>query len=528
MGLPELEFIELYNNSSYNINLSEWILQVNDRYVTLPDSVIEAKGFLCLVSSNHMDTWNKSIPTAFVKSMPALLNSGFKMIIFNNESNVIDAFHYQTALIPGEGFKKDGGWSTERIDPDNKSGCTDNFHWSMNLNGGTPGRVNSVNTDNPDMTAPVVTSLKLKNNKRLLIDFSETMDFSIASIATTPELRIKHQSYDTIFLNQLQSDFEIELDTNAVYELKSINMNDMAGNKLLLDSPIVFGVPDSLMQGDLLINEVLFNPFPNGSDFVELYNISDKLINLVDLYFAKVQDGQLEKLYQVSQEVHLLLPHSYVAITTDKENILQNYTCPQPDAIIETSSLPSYPDAEGHVAIANKKGIVLDEFTYHQNMHFDLLKDNDGVSLERLSHKLATQDKDNWRSAASTAGFATPGYINSQQLQTSAESNRLVSIQPEVFTPDNDGIDDRMNIQINSDATNTMVTIRIYDSNGKEVRYLINNQSLAQSSTFAWDGLSDNGAKLKPGIYLIFVQCVYSSGKVHEEKMPCVIGVSGN
>ncbi|MCG8578900.1 MAG: lamin tail domain-containing protein, partial [Bacteroidales bacterium] len=117
MGLPELEFIELYNNSSYNINLSEWILQVNDRYVTLPDSVIEANGFLCLVSSNHMDNWNKSIPSAFVKSMPALLNSGFEMIIFNNKSNVIDAFHYQTALIPGEGFKKDGGWSTERIDP---------------------------------------------------------------------------------------------------------------------------------------------------------------------------------------------------------------------------------------------------------------------------------------------------------------------------------------------------------------------------------------------------------------------------
>ncbi|WP_430817039.1 lamin tail domain-containing protein [Carboxylicivirga sp. RSCT41] len=528
MGLPEVEFIELFNNSPYNINLSDWTLQINDNTVSLPDSVIEAGGLICLVSSKHIDDWNKVVATAFIKSMPGLTNSGFEMFLYNADKHIVDAFNYQTQLIEGEGFKKDGGWSAERIDPANKSGSPGNFHWSMNLNGGTPGQHNSVHNDLPDRTPPVITGLKLHDKKELLVRFSETMDFNTYSVELAPELNITQQHFDQLFLNQLELEFENELPANAIYQLMSVNIKDMSGNTLVLDAPIIFGVPDTVTKDDLLINEVLFNPHPGGADFVEIYNTSNKLINLADLYFAEIKDDQIEKLHQVSEEVLLLQPHSYIAITTDKEKILQNYNCPQQDALVETSTLPSYPDDEGHVVLANKKGIVLDAFIYHQNMHFDLLKDKEGVSLERLSWDLTTQASDNWLSAASTAGYATPGYLNSQQLRNSKETSSLVSIHPEVFTPNNNGADDQLQILMNSDEPNAIVTIRVYDPKGNEVRYLANNLSLANSNIFTWDGMRDDGTKLQPGIYLIYVQCTYGSGQVHEEKIPCVIGTGSN
>jgi hypothetical protein len=502
---------------------------VNDKTAHLPDSVIKANGFICLVSSGDIEHWNNSLPTVFIKGLPALGNSGFVCCLFYQYNSIIDAFIYNPAQVTGEGFKKDGGWSTERIDTNNKSGSADNFHFSMDLNGGTPGKSNSVQDENPDNAAPQITSLKLFDKKQLLIDFSETMDFdNMSSIEITPALQISKQSYDTLFLNQLQVEFEDDLVSNAIHHLKSINIYDLAGNQLALETPISFGVPDTLEHGDVLLNEVLFNPYPDATDFVELYNASDKLINLADLYFAEIKGDQIEKLHPISNKVQLFEPHSYTAITTNKESLLQHYQCQQPGAIIETTSLPSLPDDEGLVAISNKKGIILEQFSYHQNMHFDLLKDKEGVSLERLSWQQATQASNNWQSATSTAGFATPGYINSQQLNSPVETNGIVSITPEVFTPNNDGSDDRLQILINSQEANSIVTIRIFDSNGKEVRYLVNNQSLADNSLIFWDGLNDDGTRLKPGIYLIFVQCVYPSGKVHEEKISCVIGVDNN
>ncbi|MCU4158121.1 lamin tail domain-containing protein [Carboxylicivirga sp. A043] len=528
MGLPEVEFIELFNNSAYDISLKNWSLQINDKAVILPDSSISSNGFICLVSATDMDKWNSRIPTAFVKSLPALNNSGFEMSLFNESTAVVDAFIYQPTTIPGEGFKKDGGWSVERIDSQNLSGEADNFHWSMDLNGGTPGSNNSVQAKNTDTKAPHIASLTLLDAKTLNMEFNETMNFNTFSVEIEPQLQIHKQVFDEIFLNTLKIEFENTLLSNAIHQLNAIDINDLAGNKLELNEPFLFGMPDTLELNDVLINEVLFNPYPDGADFVELYNTSDKLIDLSDMYFAQIEDDAIEKLYPVSDECVLLHPHAYVAITTNKESLLQHYTCSQPNAIFEASGLPSFPDDEGLVAIGNKKGIILDKFSYHQNMHFDLLKDKEGVSLERLSWQLATQESSNWQSAASTAGFATPGYINSQQLNASVETTNIVSLSPEVFTPNGDGIDDWLQIHITPEELNTIATIRIFDANGKEVRYLINNQSLPNSHFFLWDGLNDANAALKPGIYIIYVQCVYPSGKVHEEKLSCVIGIKSN
>ncbi len=529
MGLPEVEYIELFNPSAYDISLNNWVLMINDKEVALPDSSIAAGKFICLLASSDFDSWPETIPGVFIKSLPALTNAGCDLVLLNAHNQVIDAFRYNPSNIEGEGFKKEGGWSAERLDPLNLSGEANNYQWSMDLKGGTPGAPNSVYQQNADEQAPSITHLALHEQQTLQITFSECMQLSgQVPIDISPMPEIAEQTYDTVFLNQLHIRFTHPLAINQVYQLNGIDISDLAGHPLTLEHPISFGVADSLEPGDVLINEVLFNPQPEGADFVEIYNRSDKIIDLADVFYAVINETQIEKLYQASGQHQLLLPQSYAAFTTDAENIKQNYQCKNKANIFETSPLPSYPDDEGHVVIANKYGNVLDEFNYNESMHFDLLKDKEGVSLERLSWQRPTNEAGNWYSAASSAGFATPGYLNSQQTDTLIVTETIVSVQPEVFTPNGDGIDDRLYIHFNIDEPGATATIRIYNSNGTEVRYLVNNQTLADNGYFIWDGLSENNSILQPGIYIIYFQCIYPTGQIIEEKVTCIISAQSN
>ena len=67
-------------------------------------------------------------------------------------------------------------------------------------------------------------------------------------------------------------------------------------------------------------------------------------------------------------------------------------------------------DDESICVLRNHNGITIDSLSYDHNWHFALLDIEDGVSLERIDYNKPTQDKSNWHSAASTAGFATPTY----------------------------------------------------------------------------------------------------------------------
>ncbi|MBK3517345.1 lamin tail domain-containing protein [Carboxylicivirga marina] len=528
MGLPEVEYIEIFNNTDYDISLRDWCLMINDKAVELPDSTISTKAYACLVARSQMSYWPNNKNTIFVDAMPALNNSGFDMVLLNKQMHIIDACKYLPTNIPGEGFKKDGGWSVERIDATNLSGTNSNYNWCMDLNGGTPTSTNSVMAINTDDSSPFITHTQLLNTKTLQLTFSETMLFTNIDMDLTPMSEINEITYDTTFLNYLNIEFNETLQTNEIHNIEQLSMKDLAGNQLIMDKAIPFGIPDTLVHGDIIINEVLFNPYPDAADFVEIYNMSDKIIDVSDIYFAAIKNNSIDKLHQASTTNHLFLPQSYKVITTDKESLLTNYKCNNPDAIIETPSLPSYPDDEGLVAIANQKGIMLDKFDYSEKMHFELLKNKEGISLERLSFDHPTNEANNWHSAASTAGFATPAYANSQNLSETKATKDFVSISPEVFTPNGDGIDDQLYIHFNSKEAGAMVTIRIFNSKGHEVRYLVNNQSLADTGYFMWNGLSEEHTTLAPGIYVTYIQCVYPSGKTMEEKVSCVISIGNN
>jgi hypothetical protein len=216
---------------------------------------------------------------------------------------------------------------------------------------------------------------------------------------------------------EVQLKFGGPLSRGLTYTLSTNQVSDCSG--VLIQAPnnsSDFFLPQKILVGDLLISEILFNPKVGGADFVEIYNNTDHPLDLKDLDIGSADDqNKLINLKAVSGASNLIPAKSYRVFATDTDNILANYTVKQPNTLIKVSALPSFNDDAG-VVILVRDSIRIDQFNYTDKMHFALLSNTEGVSLERSLFSVAANTPGNFRSAAAAVGFATPGYKNSQFL----------------------------------------------------------------------------------------------------------------
>ncbi|MEA3451968.1 MAG: gliding motility-associated C-terminal domain-containing protein, partial [Bacteroidota bacterium] len=125
-----------------------------------------------------------------------------------------------------------------------------------------------------------------------------------------------------------------------------------------------------------------------------------------------------------------------------------------------------------------------------------------------------TQDNANWHSASEDVGFATPAYENSQALEETGEEDAEVYLEPLIFSPDHDGFEDFLTINYRFEKGGYTATIIIYDARGKQIRILQNNSLLATEGFFKWDGLTEEGSKLRPGIYIVYMKAFEPNGTI--------------
>jgi hypothetical protein len=276
---------------------------------------------------------------------------------------------------------------------------------------------------------------------------------------------------------------------------------------------IMIGSLAAQQKHDVVINEVLFNPKPGGADYVELYNRSNKAVQLKNLLLAsKNTYGQLAVPLKITSGEQLILPEEYLAITQDRFATTSDYTIFDSARILEVARLPPMPDDEGIVVLLNTQGTVLDELHYYDDWHFSLLNNKDGVSLERLNIGDSTNNPLNWHSASSTSGYGTPGYKNSQ-FYVQQQMQERFTIAPALFSPDNDGIDDFTTIDYQFPEPGYVVTLSIFDAAGRLVKTIARNVLCGPKGYFRWSGLDEHGNRLTSGIYVLLIDCFTLHGK---------------
>lgn len=297
--------------------------------------------------------------------------------------------------------------------------------------------------------------------------------------------------------------------------------NNYAADKIILDEVKVYAeekeYPPAL-PGDLVINEVLFNPFPDANDFVEIYNKSDKEFPLKSLFLAS-RDNELEltQIYSLAGDNHLIQPQSYVALTVDTDGVFPYYSIKCSECFQQVAKMPSYNNDKDYVVLLNENMEIVDELYYTDDLHNPLLKDVDGISLERTDINEPTNDPNNWHSASTESGYATPGYENSQIIQENIQKPK-VTFSTESFSPNNDGFHDDYRIDIQTEKPGYMINTWIFDSSGRMIVQLAQNEILGTSDEFIWNGTDETGQRQPLGVYITLVELFDTDGHVYRFK----------
>ena len=529
LQLPDYEYIELYNNSSTDIDLNNWKLTVGTTIKNIPPVKIKADSFLVLCSPEADSSLSIYGNTLGITSFPSLPNTGQLVYISDNSGTVISLVDYSDTWYQDE-MKKSGGWSLERIDPNNPCGEMTNWAASNDNKGGTPGKKNSVFASNPDVTPPELTNITVISDSIIQLFFNESLDTT--TVMNPAIYSVDHEFGNPVTVNPVELlyksiilTFDKVFDANTVYTLSITGeLSDCSGNIIDEENTQQFAIPKTADSLDFVINEVLFNPVANNVDFVEIYNRSNKTIDLKDVYIATRDEetNDLKSVYQVSKTGYLFFPKEYLVLTTDINKVQQQYYTPNPKGFIQLSSMPSFSDDKGTVVFLDRLENIIDEFSYNKDMQFALLNSDDGVSLERINFDRPTNEKSNWHSAAENVGFATPAYKNSQYSDTVATSN-AITIEPEVFSPDDDGYNDIVNFHYKFDEPGYLANVTIYDSDGREIKRLVKNELLSTKGIISWNGLDDFNQKAKIGIYVVYFEIFDLKGNVKKYKKVCVL-----
>ena len=517
IGLPSNEWLELKNVSANPINLQNWrIGDLTGQSGPMPNFVLQPDSFVIVCTGSAVAAMQVYGRVISVTSFPSLDNDGDQLFLKSNTGLTIHAISYSLSWYQNA-VKSDGGWTLEMIDTKNPCAGISNWKASTDTRGGSPGIKNSVDAANNDQSAPSVKNAYAIDNLNLVVVFDEPVDSlkgaNVANYSIDGGVSIQSATPVSPLFDKVQLRLNSAMQANTVYTLTVNNLTDCKNNAIGSRNKAKVGLAVDAAAMEMVINEILFNPKSGGSDYVELYNRSNKIFDANKLYVAnRNSSGAISSTRLISTIPYYIFPGDYIVVTEDAINLSLDYLVQNPNAVFVVSSLPSFPDDEGDVILLNFQGAVVDEVKYKDDWQFALLDNPDGVSLERIDPDGASQNADNWHSAASTAGYGTPTYKNSQYklLQTISAT---VEVTPKVFSPDNDGRDDIATIQYKTTEPGYIANITIYDANGRPVRNLVRNGTLGLQGYWTWDGLDDKRSKLAVGTYILFTEIFNLNGK---------------
>ena len=527
VGLPEWEYVELYNTTEFGIDLKDWQIKIGSNENVLDNFVLQPHGYLILCHQDAVAELRQYGDCVGFGSF-SVNNTSSTMYLISKAGTVISQVNFSSTWYHNPD-KDDGGWAAEQIDPQNPCAGASNWMASEDASGGTPGRINSVNGENN--VVPQVEHVSMFSNYIVQLWFDQQMNSMSLLEAINYIVEETGEHPQEIEINPLNPNyvgliFDHDFEVGIVYTLIINNVTNCVGSSIESNTRVQFGIPNEIAEGEILINEILFDPISPGVDYVELYNNTDKTFDLNMLMLGVIRESFPNPadttLKEISADSRLFLPKTYILLSTDSETVGQQYVCPT-DNFLQMASFPSYANAGGTAILMGKNGTTIDAMYFSEKMHYPLLKVTKGVSLERVSFDQPSMDANNWHSAAERVNFGTPGYENSM-MQSTEQSNEEISISPDIFSPDGDGYEDACFINYRFEEAGYTMNTYIFNVAGQMVRHLVKGELVEQEGSTLWNGLDTNGNKVPVGVYVVVTEVFNFSGRVKQFKNAVVVG----
>ena len=279
-------------------------------------------------------------------------------------------------------------------------------------------------------------------------------------------------------------------------------------------------IPEALQPqpGDIIFNELLPESFVDGSEYIELYNRSEQELSLKDVCIStRKTDGSLNTRYPLEAYPQTLQAGDYLLLTKSIEGVENFYSLPASLNWLECK-LPVLSNTGSTVVLYREDGeIIIDEVSYSPKWHAPTVKNKKGVALERKDPDKDSQNADNWTSAASSAGFGTPGLENSQYLSEETETDSE-EIDDPIYQPTG-----TFQIPYRLNQSGYMARGWIFDLSGRKVALVADNTLLGTQGYLEWNGKGRDGSPLNTGIYIIYLELWHPSGNVIRKKQVLLI-----
>ena len=418
------EFIELYNpEENEAVNLKELSIQYQ---TSSPDLIIAANGdsvlqpgkFAVILEGDYNfvnGIYNSIIPDdALVMKIDnnafgstGMSNSSDRTVFLLNALGDTLTFYTYSA-------DNSSGISDEKIilNPDNNP-----TNWANALvENGTPGSRNSVspvNFDaavteisiNPEFPLPgddVVVQVDIANLGINIIQNAEVKFFNDSNLDTLAQSG--EEFYSEFISNLRPSDtvkIQAVLENVATGQKRIIVEISVTGDENEFNNmkSIEFTVTEPAANyNDIVINEIMYKPESGKPEWIEIYNGTDKNINIANW---RIKDKSSES--KIIQDEFFVLPNEFL-ILSENESINQFYEINSRVVIV---NLPSLNNSGDEIVITDSLGRIIDSLEYKSTWG-----GSTGKSLERIEVNLSSVDSTSWKESVNPIG-ATPGFINS-------------------------------------------------------------------------------------------------------------------
>jgi hypothetical protein len=580
------EWIELFNASEYTIDLNGWSVSDNSNnkktFCSEKTNLLPGEYYvICNDSTMREELTIQNIKCVSI-NFPALNNSGDDIIIYDSRGIIIDNLSYDN------NWEINKGLSKEKKCLDCLSDNRENWLTTISQDGGTPGIINSViglsgipenslvineimynplagNSEYIEFLNTSAKTIELAScyiiidNKRIaLSSFNNLLMPGEFFVISGDSLIYKYYPgmYSKNIFVTSQSEFSLSNSRQSIllcdlfgnmidsvyYDASHLNSNCYKNRSLerinsggsscdcynwCSSVNCYGGTPGEinsagniqcLRQNNLVINEILFDPSADNGEFIEIYNRSGSAKELAGCMLNLGDDS-----YELTNIIHALSPGNYFVFAYDS-SILQNYDWLNysDNVYINENINLSLPNSSAGISLTDHWNSLIDTVYYDNSFHNANLASHDNISLERVNYDLPAFSSSNWNSCVDASG-ATPGRDNSIFTETEITHSSF-EIEPNPFSPDNDGFEDFTIISYNLPGIVSRYRLRIFDSEGRLVRTLSDNQLTGSHGEIIFNGLNESGRPLRIGIYIaLFEAADPSTGYSEVIKKPFVV-----
>jgi hypothetical protein len=525
---PEPEWIELFNTWPEEVDITNW--QIADR----TSAVVVTAGFLLvpplsfLVLTDDPDALalvhpGLPSPVVAVPSLPSLNNTGDAVFLFDAQGVVIDSVSYEPK------WGGSGGVSLERVDPFEPDSGPSNWKSSIDTSGSTPGKPNSVMILEDDLkilriddtTAASFNPLILKvlvgnTGKNISGEFSAALYHDVDQdsipeafeLVAGPEVGGPLAPGDSVVIALTWTDPRPGWHTALVELLYAEDMRP-SDNRLLV--PVFSG----FAGGSLVINEIMFAPFPGGSEYVELHNPGEAEVDLSGWVVSDRPgtDGMANEI-DIPAGGYTVEPGEFFVLADDS-SIFSSFPflhAPGQERILISGGGMSLNNEGDDILLRDPGGNMIDSVSYAPSWHLPGVADQTGRSLERIHFSLRANDPLSWSTCAKVEG-GTPGTANSV-LAADLPRSHALSFRPNPFSPDQDGYQDATVIHYEITKAPALVSVRVYDVRGRLIRVLATREPSGSTGNLVWNGYDDDGRKARIGMYVILLEAMSEGGAV--------------